>query len=225
MTKIVKEYEERKRELLETAQKLFFSKGYDKTSVNDIITAVGIAKGTFYHYFKTKEDLLDELIKLMADSINAGLKEIIASPQLNAIEKLNRFFSFAANFKLQNKETVIISALVMHRPENILFRKKLETIYLQVSAELLTALIRQGVEEKLFDTPFPDIVPHMLLAMGMHLREEFASLLLNERRSENDIDLFCRGYEMYQNSMERILGAPKGSIEFVSDQLIRSFFN
>ncbi|MBN1758922.1 MAG: TetR/AcrR family transcriptional regulator [Chitinispirillaceae bacterium] len=225
MTKIVKEYEERKRELLETAQKLFFTKGYEKTSVNDIITAVGIAKGTFYHYFKTKEELLDKLIRQMADSINSGLKEIVASPRLNAIEKLNRFFSFAGNFKLQNKETFIVSAIMMHRPENILFRKKLETIYLQVSSELLTALIRQGVEEKLFDTPFPDIVPHMLLAMGIHLREEFASLLLNEQRTDNDIDFFCRGYEMYQNSIERILGAPQGSISFITDHLIRSFFN
>ena len=225
MTKVVKEYEERKRELLETARNLFFSKGYDKTSVNDIITTVGIAKGTFYHYFNTKEDLLDELINQMADTINTGLKDVVASPGKNAIEKLNRFFSFAGDYKLANKETVIITAMVMHRPENLLFRKKLESIYLHTSSVLLAELIRQGVDEKLFDTPFPDLVPHMLLAMGVHLRDEFAKLLQNKNRTDEEIDLFCKGYLMYQNAIERILGAPNGSISFVTEKLIRSFFN
>ena len=53
--RIVKEHEERKNEILDTAEILFEEKGYDKCSVNDILNRIGIAKGTFYHYFKSKE--------------------------------------------------------------------------------------------------------------------------------------------------------------------------
>ncbi len=60
MVRVTKEYDQRLQELLDTARQLFFEIGYEKTSVNDIIDRVGVAKGTFYHYFKTKEDLLDK---------------------------------------------------------------------------------------------------------------------------------------------------------------------
>ena len=63
MVRITKEYDERLTEFLETAQQLFFQKGYEKTSVNDIIKKIGVAKGTFYHYFKSKKDLLDKIVK------------------------------------------------------------------------------------------------------------------------------------------------------------------
>ncbi|TKH46201.1 helix-turn-helix transcriptional regulator, partial [Bacillus cereus] len=60
--RIVKEYEERRKEILETAERLFLTKGYTKTTVNDILKEIGIAKGTFYHYFKSKEEVMDEII-------------------------------------------------------------------------------------------------------------------------------------------------------------------
>ena len=60
--RIVKEHDERKNEIIDTASHIFAQKGYDKTSVNDILNAIGIAKGTFYHYFKSKEEVLDAVI-------------------------------------------------------------------------------------------------------------------------------------------------------------------
>ena len=60
--KTVKDGKERRQELLETARRLFITKGYEKTSVNDILKEVGIAKGTFYYYFSSKEDMLEAMI-------------------------------------------------------------------------------------------------------------------------------------------------------------------
>ena len=224
MAKIVKEYEARKSELLETSRMLFFSKGYENTSVNDIIKAVGIAKGTFYHYFKSKEDLLNELITIISENLLEELKKIINISNTSAIEKLNSFFSYAGNYKVENKETIIVMSRVLNSPENMLLRKKLEDLYLRMSSPLLEQLIVQGVKEGCFETAFPDLVPHMLLPMGVHVRDQFVEVLLKPERTEEDIALLCRGYTMYQDSIERILGAPEGSISFVSDSLIRSFF-
>ncbi|MCL2318498.1 MAG: TetR/AcrR family transcriptional regulator, partial [Treponema sp.] len=61
--RIVKEPEIRKNEILDAAEKLFGHKGYGSATINDILGMVNIAKGTFYYYFKSKEDVLDALVE------------------------------------------------------------------------------------------------------------------------------------------------------------------
>ena len=48
--------------IIDTTEQLLADKGYDNTSVNDVIRSSGIAKGTFYHYFSSKDALLDHLL-------------------------------------------------------------------------------------------------------------------------------------------------------------------
>ena len=67
--RIIKEAEERKNEILDVAGKLFGEKGYDATSTNDILKEIGIAKGTLYYHFKSKEDILDAMIERITDSL------------------------------------------------------------------------------------------------------------------------------------------------------------
>jgi len=86
----VKEYDERLQEILSTARELFFTKGYATTSINDIISAIGIAKGTFYHYFDSKDDLLIAVTEQITDEALVGVREIVADPKLNALEKLRK---------------------------------------------------------------------------------------------------------------------------------------
>ena len=76
--RIIKEYEERRKEILETAERLFLTKGYTKTTVNDILKEIGIAKGTFYHYFKSKEEVMDEIIMRI-------IKEDVAKAESNRL--------------------------------------------------------------------------------------------------------------------------------------------
>ena len=88
--RIVKEYEERRKEILETAERLFITKGYTKTTVNDILKEIGIAKGTFYHYFKSKEEVMDEIIMRIIKEDVAKAKVIISNPKIPVLEKLLR---------------------------------------------------------------------------------------------------------------------------------------
>lgn len=78
--RIVKEYEERRKEILETAERLFLTKGYTKTTVNDILKEIGIAKGTFYHYFKSKEEVMDEIIMRIIKEDVTKAKRIVSIP-------------------------------------------------------------------------------------------------------------------------------------------------
>ena len=61
----MKKGEKRKQELLKIAYQLFVEKGYENTSIDEIIATAGIAKGTYYYYFPSKEGTLEAVIDLM----------------------------------------------------------------------------------------------------------------------------------------------------------------
>ena len=63
----MKKGERRKQELLQIAYRMFISRGYENTSVDEIIAEADIAKGTYYYYFETKEQMLEEVIGMMID--------------------------------------------------------------------------------------------------------------------------------------------------------------
>ena len=90
--RIVKKHNERKQEIINTALKIFIHKGYEKTSVNDILNEIGIAKGTFYHYFKAKEEVLDAVIADTTGTIVNKIEKIIADYSLNPEDKLLKAF-------------------------------------------------------------------------------------------------------------------------------------
>ena len=118
--RIVKEHDERKNEIIDTAAMLFESKGYEQCSVNDILTAIGIAKGTFYHYFKSKEEVLDAVIAKMMDQITQQVRSVEADPGLSPEEKLLQVF-LAARTK-EKLGDVLLEA--MHKTENALMHQK-----------------------------------------------------------------------------------------------------
>ena len=86
--RIVKEYEERRKEILETAERLFLAKGYTKTTVNDILKRNWYSKGTFYHYFKSKEEVMDEIIMRIIKEDVTKAKRIVSNPDIRVLDKL-----------------------------------------------------------------------------------------------------------------------------------------
>ena len=92
MIRIVKTHQERKNELLDIAQALFYKNGYENTSIANVIDAVNIAKGTFYHYFKSKSELLDQIIDRIATNITNIIDKVLEQPEENAMVELNNMF-------------------------------------------------------------------------------------------------------------------------------------
>ena len=88
MVRIVKKPEERKSEIVAAACELFLSKGYDSTTMQDVMRKLGIAKGTIYHYFSSKEDLLEAVIDSLAESEMLRLKKVLEKGKGNALSRL-----------------------------------------------------------------------------------------------------------------------------------------
>lgn len=88
---MAKTKEERRNEIIETAGKLFEEKGYEQTQVQDIVNEIGVAKGLFYYYFKSKDEVMEELADRYADAIIDAVNKLI-DKDITTFNKINRIF-------------------------------------------------------------------------------------------------------------------------------------
>ena len=196
--RVVKEPEVRKNEILDAAENLFIVKGYEQATVNDILLAVNIAKGTFYYYFKSKEDVLDTLVERR---INIGVmkaEEIIASP-LPPVQKL---LAVIMAQKPQGQTGEDFNK-VLHEKDNSKMHEKAITQSILRLGPCLAQAVKEGNETGIFNTPFPGEIAEILLAAAMVIFDD---------------DFFhWTGEEMaakitaFLDAMERTLGARTGS--------------
>ena len=88
---MAKTKEERRNEIIETAGKLFEEKGYEQTQVQDIVNEIGVAKGLFYYYFKSKDEVMEELADRYADAIIDAVNKLI-DKDISTFDRINRIF-------------------------------------------------------------------------------------------------------------------------------------
>src|SRR5262249_34876664 len=120
MPRVVKHPELRRNEILDCAQALFLTRGYDNASLNDVIAEAGVSKGAFYHYFASKEALLEALAARMAREALAQVQEVLDKPGLDALARLNAFMAWSRQNKIDNAATNWALFEVLFRPENII---------------------------------------------------------------------------------------------------------
>lgn len=200
----VKSHQTRKNELLDTAESLFFTKGYDQTTVQDILQAAGIAKGTFYHYFKSKEEMMDAVVIRYIEAGVAAAEQIVSDPGLTVHEKLLRVVM------AQKPEAGVQERLLeqFHEPQNALLHQKSLTETLLRLTPVLTRVIEQGKAEGLFHTPFPRESVEFLLAASQFLFDEGLFHWQPEALS--------RKIEAFIHIMETVLGAETGSLAYAA---------
>ena len=223
MARIVKEARLRRNEILDAAQHLFYAKGYDETSIQEIIDAVGIAKGTFYHHFESKQELLDHLIDRMFSDVLAPLEVMIAEGSENAIEKLQKLYLDIGIWKAENKEFFYDLVEAFHRPENLTLRYTTRSEACKRMSPLLTKIIQQGIDEGLFDTDYPEDIAEVILGMGTDLSHQTGELLLQVGENPEAAGEIERVLELAENSTERLLGTSKGALTLFDMELVREF--
>ena len=221
MVRISKDYNERKKEILDTAQRLFYENGYEQTSVNTIIEEIGISKGTFYYYFKSKEELLDSLVERSAVDVTELIKKITDDDKLNALQKLNQIFLVSGRWKVSNWDIVLIMLEVIYRDENIIIRHKMNEKSIELVTPELVKVVKQGVSEGTFNTPFPDEVAELILRIGDALSNSSARFLLELSKKPENITLIKKNISLYENAVEKILGLPEGSITMVDKETMK----
>jgi len=222
MVRITKEYHVRKNELLNVAQELFFTKGYRQTSVDAIIKKVGVSKGTFYYYFKSKEDLMNKLVKRTTNQILIEVKKITERTDLDALTKLNKAYITTRNVKLENIDLLKLYLKVLYKDENIILRHKIYMSNIDLLVPEFAKIISQGVKEKIFNTPFPRKAAKLIFEVAQTLGDSTAKLFLEIDKNPEVVEKLRREVELYEDAIERIIGAEKGSINIVDRRVIEN---
>lgn len=131
--RITKAPDERREEIIKTAHQLFLEKGFDGTKVSDIVKALGVSQGTFYYYFTSKDDIIDEIVTGYIRSITNGTREIIEKKDMASYEKLERMsdLQLMINIK-QNRDIHTIKGVDIH--ERILRRLIIDYVPIMLKA-------------------------------------------------------------------------------------------
>lgn len=165
--RITKDYDERRNEILDAAERLFSTKGYEKCTVNDILNEVSIAKGTFYYYFKSKKEVLEAIVSRYTKQIIKRV-EAVLEKDLRPEEKLLQIF---LAMRMENRvELDVISE--MHKPENaLLHQKTLQQIVTSV-APLLASVVEEGIEKQVWQCKYPLEYMKIFLAATISITDE-----------------------------------------------------
>ena len=190
----------KKEQILDMSFSLFLEKGYDNTSISDILSKLDIARGTLYYHFESKEAIMDAIIERTAKKIVEEAKAIALQKGLSVHEKIFLLFYESSMRRLSGGELMID---YLNQPQNALFHEKSNRAFIQKISPILGDIISEGVKEGIFDNAFPYESAELILAMIMGFMD-----VPYENTGENDSE---RRMESLLYNMERMLGAKEGS--------------
>lgn len=205
MVRVVKKPEERRREILLASRNLFLKQGYENTTMQDVMTKLQIAKGTAYHYFKSKEELLAAVVEDMVTDYIAEVEKALHECKGNALDKMRVLFDAGS---VAHRQTETMDNL--HRPGNMGMHVRLLAVTMSRLAPLYASVISQGCEEGLFRTGHPLESAEMLLA-GIQFIIDVGCYPW----SPQDLERRARVIPML---IENQLHARKGAFSFLLDQ-------
>lgn len=203
MKRIVKDPHTRRAEILEAAGELFRSQGYVHTSVESIIQKVGVAKGTFYYYFKSKEEILDAFVHSMVDQLCEEYQKIADDPALGVMDKVRHMLR--GQSRIAEKENDWLDSL--HRPDNRELHERVNIAIVLKIAPVLAQVIEQGNKESMYQVENALETVQFLLAGSQFLLE---SGLFHWDRDDQQ-----KRMQTMQVIIERSLGAKPGSFSFL----------
>lgn len=157
--RIVKEATERRNEILDVAERLFCTQGYDNTSTNDILAEIGIARGTLYYHFRNKEDILDAMIDRILDEIIRKAENIALNESMPVLERLTKTV-LAANVDTKTGDMILEQ---VHKPQNALMHAKMQEKLLSQLIPLFVKIVEDGISQNLMQTDYPEDTIQMLL--------------------------------------------------------------
>lgn len=207
MARTVKPPDIRRSEILAAASELFQTQGYNQTPVEAIIQKAGIAKGTFYYYFRSKADILAAIVQEVVLQMIEQSRSIVSDPHLSALEKFRLMLS-EQHQVVDNAGPAVMENL--HLPENreLHERSNVETIL--SLGPIMAEIIEQGNREGVFQVENPLETIQFLLAGSQFMFD--ASLF---KWTPEEVAARTRAM---QAIVERSLGAEPGSFAFLLER-------
>lgn len=214
--RVLKAPEIRRAELLDCAQGLFLTRGYERTTINDVISATGLSKGAFYHHYRSKEDLLEAIAARFASEAFGYAAALQANTELDALGRLNRLLAVGRDWKLTHIAELKAMFTTLLKPENALLYHRIAEAVFAVMAPVLTAVIEDGRAQGVFDTGDARTAADTLLWLTNGRRPIVMRAMADaDKDVEEAIGLIVERVRAEEAIVDRILGLPPGSVQLL----------
>ena len=209
---------------LDAAERLIQAKGYERMSIQDVLDELETSRGALYHYFDSKQALLDGVVDRFAERGMAAVAPTLADPNLPALRKLEQVLVGITSFKVEQTELVLAIMEVWNSDANALVRERVRRLSATWLGPILSALIRQGIDEGTITASSPDETARVLVFLMQGYQEVAGELFVARQAGSIRTEDVVRTYAAYTEAFERVLGVPQGSVTLVDEPTLRYWF-
>lgn len=209
---------ERRDQIIEAAERLFYEKGYEQTSVQDVLDALSLSKGGFYHYFQSKIELLEAVCRRQSVRDAEEMTAAVAR-QEGAVAKLNTLLRYCGLLRADRMDFALLVLRVGYLGGSLQLRACLREGLMEAALPMMREIILEGLAENVFFTRFPDDIGELILQLFANITDELAMLIASGAPENQMGDMLTR-LETYRCSVETLLGAPFGTITLCDLRLI-----
>lgn len=195
----VKDVEVRKSEIIAAAKDLFYTKGYEQTTTQDIVDALKISRGLLYYHFNSKEDILFWIIERQAEPMLAKLKIITYDESLSAKEKITKFLDSTVNLEPPDPKDSLVQDIVQS-PENSFLMDKICHKLVYTMFGYFTHIINQGNTEGIFDVRYPE-------ELSAFFMTAFSFVMNDSFFHKNDPDIATKYFMSFKDLLNQTLGS------------------
>lgn len=199
----------RREEILDAAQELFESKGYEQTSTTDIMKKVGIAKGTLYYHFASKEEILDAMVERMGDGLIRRARAAASQKEIPVTERLMRVL-VALNAGEGSEKAVVDS---LNAPRNELLHEKARQKVIDEAGPILSGLVEEAVQAGVCHCAYPRETVEMILIYALIAFDGKNTAQWDGQRMDAAVRAFV-------TNIERLLGAGEGTFDFIRSFIV-----
>lgn len=189
--------EKRKQELLNIAYQMFIQKGYEETSIDEIIAEAHIAKGTYYYHFPSKEATLEAVIDMMINNEVQRAQAALSAP----IPVPQKLTGVITSLRPEQNESNIADTL--NKKENIIMHEKVNRRIIDEAVPLLAQIVSDGIEQGVFACD--------------HIEERVKMILIMSNYLFDSGNFTAGNIEVFIDMVEKTLGAQSGTLGYIRE--------
>ena len=214
----------RKEAFVEAAERLMQTRGYERTSIQDILDELGASRGAFYHYFGSKQALLEAVIDRMVEAGLASVEPIVEDPSLPAAAKLVRVFSGIGQWKTDRRDLIQAFLDVWLSDDHAVVREKFRRRLVAQFVPTLSKIVRQGIEEGTFQVESPDDTALVLMFFIQGMQDEALDMYVASQANAIAFDEVVTRFNSFASAFERVLGVEAGAISLIDRSILEAWY-
>ena len=203
----------RRGQILDMAEKLFFEQGYDHTSIQDILDALRLSKGGFYHYFDAKETVLREICERKWVGRYDQLRIDLMTDRRGPVDKLNALLKQASLFEAEDTRFAALLLKLCYKDRDASIRDYRRRVMIDRLLPQVDAVVLEGIQAGTMHARYPMGVGRVMLLLACDINDEVCDILADDLDNPDRMIRVIELLNTYRESVELLSGAPFGSVQ------------